>query len=350
MTGKKLILALGVGIPLLLGLNIRRDYHQLSDALDWSPVKRGVLNRSVSSPGIIQAVNLQTITSQVSEKVVQVLVKEGQKVKKDQSLMKLSRTTTQIEYEQKRNARDEARSSYKKAQQELKIQKKLLRSDAVPKSQVQEARRSLSKAKASLNIRDKEFQITAAKYLSTHVKSPINGVVLKIHKLSGAYISSGKELITVGDISKFKVHSEIDELDIRLVKVGQPVHIKVDAYPDQIMKGKVLSIAVQADRKAFAQLAVIISLQKNKAVPLRHNLSCQVNILTEKIQDATSIPVKAVQKKTGDTAWVYVKNKMNLVRRRKIQLGQPAGDEVEVLSGLQEGEEVGIVLPRGDFE
>lgn len=326
----------------LLGLNLARDLYFVSQKYDWVPVETKTLNRSVTNTGVLEAVSVSEIKSNVDEAVEKKYVQEGDPVKKGQLLVELSRVQTQLEYEQSKNSYLNAEVEFKKVSRELEIQRKLLRNLAVSRSQVEETAQSKEKAKSALDIAARQLDIVRQKLESTSVRSPLDGVVLKDFTKEGDKTSPGKEIITVGDISKFIVRTKVDELDIQQVHPDQRVRITADAYPGKIMEGVVQKIATQAERETFAKIEVIIDITNPGDVNLKHNLSVRVYILTEDIPNALGIPLKAVLQKKGNSARVVVKKAINIVQEKKVELGRVAGDEVEVISGLKSGALVGV--------
>jgi RND family efflux transporter MFP subunit len=338
-----------VGPLILLFTNFVRDSWRLQERYEWERVEAKTLNRGVFNPGVMEAFRVAEIKSEVDEIVVKKMVEDGQAVKVGQPLLQLSQTRTKLEYEQKRNALLSAQADVRKTARDVGVQKKLLRNLAVSRQQVDDAGQSFEKAKASLSIAAQEFDIVQKKLASTLVRSPLDGMVLKDYTKVGSAVSTGKELITVGDISKFVVRSKIDELDIQSVKIGQTVQITADAFAGQVMQGSVKSIASQAEREAFAKVEVITDITDAQSLQLKHNLSVRINIVTEQIPNALSVPIKSVIKKDGDTAWVMVRNSLKLIGKRKIKIGKTAGDRVQVLSGLTEGNEVGTESTAVEF-
>jgi HlyD family secretion protein len=337
-----------LGVILLLLLNLLRDLRRALKDVAWEPVVRQTLHKSVNSTGVIEAFRVAEIKSQIDEAVIKKFVTEGQAVKEKEPLLELSLTKTQLEYDQKKNALAEAAADYKNAGRECNVQKQLYQNRAVARSQVENAERTRLKSKASLEIARQEFNLVKEKIKSAMVRSPMNGVVLKDETTLGGGVTTGKELMVVGDTSQFIVRAKVDELDIQQIRPDQAVSIEADAYPDQKMMGKVRSIASEAERETFAKVEVLIDIVDAKGLPLKHNLSVRVNILTEDIPNALGVPVKAVRRKEGDKGWVLVRNKFNLVREKSVRLGKPAGSEVEILSGLNEGDKVGIPKAAGD--
>lgn len=336
------------GAVVLFGLNIRRDINFASKRYDWKPVIVKTLHQSVSNAGVIEAIQVAEIKSEVDEIVEKKHVQEGQAVRKGQMLVELSRTKTQLEFEQTRNSYLNAESDYKRLTRELEVQKKLLKNLAVSRSQVEETAQSKEKAKSALDIAARQLEIAKEKLDNTSVRSPLNGVVLKDFTKVGDKITPGKEIITVGDISKFIVKTKVDELDIRQVSTGQRVWIEADAFPGQRMEGAVTHIATQAEREAFAKLEVVIDITNPGPVELKHNLSVRVHILTGDIPNSVGIPAKSILSKKGNIARVVIRNKLHMIREKNIEIGRVAGEEVEVTAGLKPGVFVGVEMAEVD--
>ncbi|MFN0117459.1 MAG: efflux RND transporter periplasmic adaptor subunit [Elusimicrobiota bacterium] len=326
----------------LLGLNFYRDIKNTSTKMKWFTVEQKNLYRGVASPGIIEALNISVIKSQVDEFVQKKWVNEGDPVKKGQVLMELTQDKIRIDYDQSQLNYNNTINEYKKALREFTIQKKLFMSKAVAKAQVEEAERNVERSKSSRDISAQQFKLVEEKLKSTTVLSPIDGIVLKDHTKPDIPITSGKELFTIGDVSQFIVRTKIDELDMNQIKLGLPTAIQVDAFPDKKIEGVVKSIATQAEREAFAKLEVLIDIVDDGGVQLKHNLSVKTIIRSEEIPNAIGIPVPAIIRKKGNQGWVLVKNTWNLIQEKTVELGSPAGELIEIKSGLKSGDEVGI--------
>ncbi len=339
-------LLIWIATPLLLMVvNLTRDVLKLQSRYEWETVEKRTLRRGVVTPGVMEAVRVAEIKSNVEETVERVMVKEGDRVLQTQPLMELSRSRTKLEFQQRENAHKAIITDYKKSVRELSIQRKLLKSMAVSRQQVEDAELAVEKAKAAVEISEQEYSLAKIKLDSTLVRSPINGVVLKDYTKIGMALSPGKDIMLVGDISKFIVRAKVDELDINSIRVGQRAEIQADAFQGVMMFGNVVSIASQAERETFAKVEVVIEIITADPSMLKHNLSVRVNILIEDIPDTLSVPIRSIAKKDGDTGWVIVRGHSQLVRSRRVKLGVVGGDRIQVLSGLSKGEKVGVEKP-----
>lgn len=334
------------GILLLLGLNLGRDVTAQLRRFDWVIVEKKTLHQTVECLGVIEAFNVSVIRSQVDETVLAKYVNDGDRVKAGQPLMQLSQNRTTIEFEQQKRSYQSASNAVKKATRDLALQKQLFKNLAVSYQQVEDAKRVLEESTSYLEIVSKQFDLMKTKMDSTLVKSPQDGLVLRDALRVGQAVNAGTEIMTVGDTSKFVVRAKVDELDIAQVKPGQSVEIVADAFPDKVLKGVVKSVASQAEREAFAKLEVMIDLTDTADAPLKHNLSVRVRILTDDIPDSLGVPTQSLVQKKGPRAWVMLKTKLLLPRRKEIAVGRLAGSLIEVTGGLSEGESVGV--PRND--
>jgi RND family efflux transporter MFP subunit len=277
--------------------------------------------------------------------VAQRHVREGDLVKKGDVLLELTQNRTLMEFQQKKGALDDAEGAYDRAGREYNLQLKLFNADAASGIQLEDAQRAQSRALVARSLAIQEYQLAKRRLHSTRVRAPIDGIVLKDYTLNQSEIIAGKELVAVADTSSFTVRADVDELELQQLKLDQSVEIRVDAFPDTPMRGILKSIAAQAERDTFAKVPVRIDVVDTGGIPLKHNLSVRVNIVSEDIPDTMGIPLKAILSKDHESTWVYVRNRYNMVRKRAVRLGKVAGSEVQVTSGLEPGDRVGVPLP-----
>jgi len=142
---------------------------------------------------------------------------------------------------------------------ELQQQRILQTEDALKlaeanQKQVDRKERDLETARASLKRSQGQLNLRKIEYEDTIIKSPISGTILEkkveegqviTSRLSSLASSEGQAIVTMADLDTVYVVTEVDETDIGKVKIGQPVTITVEAYPDMPFQGEVLKIAPQ---------------------------------------------------------------------------------------------------------
>ena len=172
------------------------------------------------------------------------------------------------------------------------------------------------------------------------LKSPIEGVVTQINKKVGETAQITDFVISVISSDDFQIEVDIYEEDIVKVKIGNPVDIALVALPDKIFKGKVVSIdPAEKLIEGVVYYEVIIGFIEELPKEVKPSMTADVAIKTAFKENVLIIPNDAIQEKNGKFIVEVFKN--GLIQERVIEIGLKGSDDmVEVVSGLQEGEEI----------
>jgi Cu(I)/Ag(I) efflux system membrane fusion protein len=176
------------------------------------------------------------------------------------------------------------------------------------------------------------------------LRSPINGVVLEKPATAGARFAAGDMLFKLADLSSVWVEAEVPEQDQALLHLDEPATVNVDAYPGEEFQGKVsfISPVLNADTRT-ARVRVELA---NRDGRLRPAMFAHVEIAAQPLaQPVPSVSQSAVID-TGTRQLAIVQVAPGRFAPREVKLGSRAGDYVEVLEGLSEGEEV---VTRANF-
>ncbi len=177
----------------------------------------------------------------------------------------------------------------------------------------------------------------------TKVRAPFDGVVVSKLAEPGSMAAPGVPLLVVEDPSHFRLEAQVDESKIGAVKLGEAVAVVVDSLGNQPIVGKVTQIVPAADPSSRT-FTVKIDLPPNPQ--MRTGLFGRASFPRGERQ-AIAIPKSAVLSR-GQMQAVYVIGSDQLASLRFVTLGMASGDQVEVLSGLQNGDR--IVTQPGDRE
>jgi RND family efflux transporter MFP subunit len=191
--------------------------------------------------------------------------------------------------------------------------------------------RSLEAARARVSLARKSLG-------DTTVRAPFAGVVVERKVSVGDYVSPGTQVATVVRINPLRVLLTVPEQSVGLVKVGQPVNLQVDAYPNRSFTGTVrfVSPSLRADQRALTVEALV----PNPAGELKPGFFATAHIEQPEKTQALLIDRRAIRE-VGKTNRVFVLNG-DTVQERIVTLGQPAEQLVEVVSGLSAGDRVAI--------
>ncbi len=165
----------------------------------------------------------------------------------------------------------------------------------------------------------------------------------------GTELYRNQTVIVLPDTSKMVAEVKINEALSGLIEPGQLATIRSDAQPDDVLSGEVLSIGVLAESGGWRDpnrrdYTVRIRLDGDNDNGLKPSMRCKANIYVDKVDDATYVPVQSVFR-TGPLAYVYVPDGSGYAQR-EVELGRASELYVEVLNGVQPGDDVLTRKPK----
>jgi len=172
---------------------------------------------------------------------------------------------------------------------------------------------------------------------SLHIHTPADGIVINIGAREGQYVTPETELYMIADLSKVWVYADIYEYELPWVKVGDPVEMQLAGVPGRIFKGHLAFIYPYAEAKTRT-IKVRLAFD-NAQLLLKPELFTEVTIYAGKQEDAVVIPSEAVIR-SGAKNQVFVVRGAGKFEPRLITTGLSSNNEIAVLDGLKEGEEV----------
>jgi HlyD family secretion protein len=205
-------------------------------------------------------------------------------------------------------------------------------------------------AEARGNLRAVEVQ-----QQDTYLYAPFSGIVTQKFADEGAFVTpttsasevtSATSTAIVAISEGLEILAEVPEVDIQQLRVGQPVEIKADSFPDQTFRGKVRLIAPEAVVKQNVtsfQVRVALETGLDK---LRSGMNTDVTFLGSQMADAVVVPTVAIVTKDGETG-VLVPSDDNQPEFRPVTLGTAVNNQTQILEGLNPGERVFTDIPKG---
>lgn len=194
----------------------------------------------------------------------------------------------------------------------------LARRDMVQANNAQ-ARAALAQARTALDY--------------TRIRAPFDGVVTEKKADSGMLASPGMAIFTVEDVRRYRLEATVNESDLHYVRTGQQVAVAIDALDNAGLKGKVVQIVPAVDP---ASRTFLVKIELPTDTRLCSGLFGRAAFSRGQRQ-ALLIPRAAVVER-GQMQGVFVLDQAKVAGLRYIALGKDSGSQIEVLSGLQEGE------------
>ena len=167
-----------------------------------------------------------------------------------------------------------------------------------------------------------------------NVKAPISGRIVKKVIEAGEYVNPGTVLGTILDVSRLKVQVLVNEKDVYSLREGQAVKVSADVFPNRIFSGQISYIAPQGNDEHNYPVEITLA---NGGL-LKAGTFVNVDFSKKSNQQALQIP-RAALVASIKNPYVYV-IEAGKARQRNISVGRDFGDTIEVLSGLQAGEQI----------
>lgn len=172
------------------------------------------------------------------------------------------------------------------------------------------------------------------------VKSPIDGTLYALPVYWGEYVQVGQLVAEVADLHNVRVRAFVDESDLGVLAPNQPVQITWDGLPGHVWHGRTEAVPKQVTTQGVRSVGEVLCSVENSNLELIPNLNVDVRIEWSRRQNALVVPRGAVHV-DGSQHFVFVVSDDTL-HRRPVQLGIADPTVFEVVSGLNQGEQVAL--------
>jgi HlyD family secretion protein len=337
------------------------------------------------------------VKSVLSGKVVELLVREGDRVKRGQVLARVEPDVNQArDLSQVKNSVSEAEIALGEAMATYERNKGLLSQGLLSAQAGLESETRYRQAKANHDAAMDKYRIveesgvpiavaSAGTMQRLNVTSPMDGVVIRRPVELGDTVMSGVSsfnagtvLMTVADVETMIIKAGINEVDIGKVHLDQPVKVSLDAYPKVRFAGTILRIAPAARLEEKVKVFDVEIAIEHQGAELRTGMTANIDIVGEKREKVLTVPVEAIFKK-DETEVVYVKKPeepkaaekggflsnvfaagkkdappvkldpkdawKEKFELKEVETGLAAVDKVEIVKGLTAGMEIAVEDP-----
>lgn len=362
----KKVLIIVVIAAVLIGMISLSQYRkqQQTTTVTTALVTEGSLADSILASGNLEFNTQIQIRSEVTGRVLDVLVEEGDMVEKGQILMRLDSTAFEADVSRTRALVrsqkidiERARAQLADLQRQFARQQQMHQSGLIQQetidslqSQLDIAHINIEAAKAALQQGEASLAMAEDNLSKTIYRAPIAGLLSTVDIKPGETVIAGSTniigspLMTLADPSAILAELRVDEADIANVHIGQHAEIFAAAYPHQAIHGEVIQIATSArymNQSQSLSFRVKVLLQPED-IALYPGMSCRAEIIMSKQENSLQVPIAAVQRNQNEYFVWAVQDERSV--KKPVTLGMATDIAQEVLSGLQLGDEV-IVGP-----
>ncbi len=386
---KKLYIFGGLGlvvVAIVLMAILQGSKDEITVVQTEKVIKR-TITQTVTATGKIDPEFKVAITPEVTGEIVALPVKEGDKVKKGDVLIKIKADTYAAALQSSQANLNSAKSTRNQRKAELdritleynrvkELQAKKLASDAdleMAKSSFLGAKAMLESAESFVQQNDAAVKQSVEQLNKTTITSPLDGVVTALNvrlgeRVLGSGFSQGTNIMTVANLNDIISIVDVDENDIVLIKKGDTTKISVDAFGDRKFVGIVTEIGNSAKSAGQGTQDQVINFEVkikflSPDASLRPGMSCNASIETATKFDVIAVPIPSVtarieMKTETENKDAATQQKQTVVKKKdkpdeivflvegnksksiKVKSGLSDDNYVEIVSGLKEGDEV----------
>lgn len=346
-------------------------------SLETAKVNRSSISNTVTATGTVEPVTEVEVGTQVSGIIDKLYADYNDVVKAGQLIAEMDKVNLKAELASAQAQLASSKSEYEYQQKNYARNKVLYEKKLISDSDYETATYNYEKSKASYEQNQAAMVKVNRNLEYATITSPIDGVVINRAVEEGQTVAAGFETPTLftiaADLTKMQVIADVDEADIGNVHDGQRVSFTVDAYPNDVFEGTVWQIRLgdsssSSSSSSTSSSSTVVTYEvvitaDNPDLKLKPRLTANVTIYTLERDNVLTIPTKSLrfvpeeellvgtgliaensaQEAPAGKRLVWVKEGQQL-HPKAVTVGSTSGNMIEVIDGLNEGEEIAVDL------
>jgi membrane fusion protein (multidrug efflux system) len=285
------------------------------------------VEQSFSVNGTFEPAQELVVVSTVNGQIIEANIRPGSYVKKGDVMLVVDNTYTQ-------NELDATRLQLDKAEKDVNRMKNLIGEGGVTQAQFEEANVKLEGAKIQIQSLEKRLK-------DAIIKAPISGTVTLLPRtqepMVGAFLGQGKPICQLVNVGQMRLKVQLTEEQIVQVRKGMRVSATAGVFPEATFEGTVQLVGIKSEILS-KRFPVEVLVNNTKTFPLKGGMSGRARFAFEAVALPLAIPRKAFVGSVRE-GQVYVVENGNAILRQ-VRTGRQIQDQVEILEGLQNGDQV----------
>jgi len=265
-----------------------------------------------------------SLTSEISGKIVRVLVQEGDYVRVGQTVATIKKDAIEVDMSQAQNNLQNAIVDNQRYENAFKT-------GGVTKQQLDNSRLQLKNARAAV-------QAQGIRVNDTNVKATISGIINKKYIEPGSIVGPGTQMYDIVNVSKLKLKVNVTESEIVNLKVGQTIKVLASVFPDKEFVGRISFIAPKADESLNFPLEIEVANDSGLKAGMYGTAIFSTKDDVNAGKNMLTISADAFVNGISSGQVFVVEN--NTVKLTKVVVGRTIGTKVEIISGLKDGTEI----------
>jgi HlyD family secretion protein len=299
-----IIIAAVIVVAVVVGLNATQSGKK-GRTVQTEKVTSGDLEQMVSATGRVVPPTEVKISANISGRITRIAVEEGDAVREGNLLVELDRDRYEFAVRKARAAKSESEARFVQAGLEWERQQELYERKLISKQVFDNAEAEYKAAQFAVEQRRANLAEIEDNLDECIIHSPIDGIVTDLTAKQGENVvigtmnNPGTVIMTVSDLSIIEIEAEVDETDVSLVKIGQPVKVELDAFPDTSFSAEVVKIGNSAKVSGFGSqdqaTNFIVNVRLTETVEnIKPGMTASVDVTTNRRSGVLQIPIQAV--------------------------------------------------------
>jgi len=269
---------------------------------EFTNVRRGTLERSVSSSGTINPVATVKVLPQMSGKVEKIYVDYNDPVQKGDVLAELNTDMLKLKRDQQYATVVKARANYELQQINYRNQQALAEKELISEYELKTSKTNLDGQAADLAVAEANFRVIETEINQyAYITSPIDGIVLDRRINIGDTVvdsssSNSSNIFTLAEnLREMQIEASVGELDVASIHKGQPVRFTLESLPGRSFSGEVETLRmVPTVSSNVVSYTVIVKVENLDGV-LLPGMTCAVDFIVERSEDVLMVSSAALR-------------------------------------------------------
>lgn len=285
--------------------------------------------------GVVIADDKLTLSTKVFGQIEAVLVKEGEKIKKGQLLLKIKNNDLVAKLNTARTGLDAAKLNLENTTKNYDRINSLYNEGSATLKELEDI--SVAKEVAVASFKEAQHKATEIQdYISyANLLSPINGFVSKKMVNEGDMANPGQPIMMLESMEELKVEINVPAFEISQFEINDSVKVVIDEIEKKMVLGSVEQIVPSSSYTGQFKVIVVLNQTNNKVKP---GMYAKANLL-KGVEQKLLLPKESIIHK-GQLTGIYTVNQQNEAMLRWVRLGNEYGELIEIISGLTINENV----------
>jgi RND family efflux transporter MFP subunit len=322
------------------------------DKIPTAKARAATISEEIVAVGRLRAVFSTELRSEINGRIIKISAKDGDKVKREDEILRLDQQDILTQLTEMQRTIEAAKLKTERARKDYDRLVDLSKRGVVTKKDFEESRITLALTQNDTAIFEARAANLSDKLAKTIIRAPHDGTLLLRDLTEGQVVTSaaaqngGTLLGEVADLSILMVRTNINEIDVARLKMGDVARVRVDSMRTELMAGMIKRISTSAnesnvDRTRVFPVDVWIEDVDER---LRPGMSATVMFTLARVEDTLALPLSAVFSTAEAVRYVFMK-KGERFTAHPVETGIADVRRVQILGGLKADDEVALTRP-----